>query len=164
MTYCKQEENCTYIEWLVSVYNEAMNYFYKFFAYICFELSVVAKKAVSKEQSNNSIELFNNILYQRPGYVDDNMKNVYSAWTTIKDLIDKSFPYRLYKETLDDILYNDTVFELSENLDIVFLREIYSITNSYKETFNAFNEMGANRFLDESLYFDHILRKQTLNH
>ena len=126
-----------------------MNYFYKFFAYICFELSVVAKKAVSKEQSNNSIELFNNILYQRHGYVDDNMKNVYSAWTTIKDLIDKSFPYRLYKETLDDILYNDTLFDLSENLDKTLLRKLDSLICNNKETFNLFNEIGANRFLDE---------------
>ena len=61
-TYCEKEENYTYIEWLISAYNEAMNYFYIFFAYICFELSVAAKRAVSKEQSNNTIELFNNIL------------------------------------------------------------------------------------------------------
>ena len=126
-----------------------MNYVYKSFAYICFALSVVTKEAVSKEESNNSIELFNNILYQRPDYVGDNMKNVYLAWTAIKELIGKSFPYRPYKETLDDILYNNTVFELSENLDKTLLRKLDSLIGNNKETFNLFNEMGANRFLDE---------------
>ena len=126
-----------------------MNYVYKSFAYICFALSVVTKEAVSKEQSNNSIELFDNILYQRPGYVDDNMKDVYLAWSTIKELIDKSFPYRLYEETLDDILYNDTVFELSENLDKTLLRKLDVLIGNNKETSNFFNEIGASRFLDE---------------
>lgn len=126
-----------------------MNYVYKSFAYICFALSVVTKEAVSKEESNNSIELFNNILYQRLDYVGDNMKNVYLAWSTIKELIDKSFPYRPYKETLDDILYNDTVFDLSENLDKTLLRKLDSLIGNNKETFGLFNEIGANRFLDE---------------
>lgn len=126
-----------------------MNYVNKSFAYICFALSVVTKEAVSKEQSNNSIELFDNILYQRPGYGNDNMKSVYLAWSTIKKLVDKSFPYRPYKETLDDILYNDTVFELSEDLDKILLRKLDSLIGNNKETFNLFNEIGANRFLDE---------------
>ena len=126
-----------------------MNYVYKSFAYICFALSVVTKEVVSKEESNNSIELFNSILYQRPGGVDDNMKNVYLAWSTIKQLIDKSFPYRPFKETLDDILYNNTVFELSGNLDKTLLRKLDSLIGNNKETFNLFNEIGANRFLDE---------------
>lgn len=126
-----------------------MNYVYKSFAYICFALSVVTKEVVSKEESNNSIELFNSILYQRPGGVDDNMKNVYLAWSTIKQLIDKSFPYRPFKETLDDILYNNTVFELSGNLDKTLLRKLDSLIRNNKEAFNLFNEIGANRFLDE---------------
>ena len=77
------------------------------------------------------------------------MKNIYLAWSTIKKLIDKSFPYRPYKEKLDDILYNDTVFELSENLDKSLLIKLDSLIGNNKETFNLFNEIGANRFLDE---------------
>ena len=53
------------------------------------------------------------------------------------------------KETLDDILYNDTVFELSEDLDKILLRKLDSLIGNNKETFNLFNEIGANRFLDE---------------
>lgn len=126
-----------------------MNYVYKSFAYICFVLSAVTKEAIFKEESSNPIELFDDILYQRLDYISNSMKDVYLAWTTIKKLVDKSFPYRPYKETLDDILYNDTVFELSENLDKTLLRKLDVLIGNNKETFNLFNEIGANRFLDE---------------
>ena len=130
-------------------YNNTMNYTYKTFTFICFALSAVTKEMAIKVAPDNSIELFDDILYQRLDNVDDNVQNIYFAWSTIKELVDRSFPYGTYEETLDDILYNDTVFELSENFDKTLLRKLDSLIGNNKETFNLFNEIGANRFLDE---------------
>lgn len=130
-----------------------MYYAYKSFAFICFALSVVTKDIVTKEAPNNSIELFDNILYQGIDKVDDDIKDIYSAWSIIKKLIitNKAFLYKPYQKVLDSILYGETGYEIAENFDVDLLKSLRSHISSNKDIFTYFFKMGANHFLDELL-------------
>lgn len=128
-----------------------MNYAYKSFAFICFALSVVAKEIATKVAPDNSIELFDNILYQRLDGVGDELKDIYSAWSIIKKFIttSRAFLYRPYDEVLNNILYDNTEFEFVENLDVSLLKDLKTLISNNKEKFKTFYDIGASRCLNE---------------
>lgn len=128
-----------------------MNYTYKYFAFTCFALSVVAKEIATKAAPVNSIELFDNILYQRFDNVDDDVKDIYFAWSIIKKLIitNRTFLYRPYDEILNNVLYDNTEFEFTENLDVSLLKDLKTLISNNKEKFKTFYDTGASRHLDE---------------
>lgn len=128
-----------------------MKYAYKSFAFICFVLSVVTKEKIIIEAPDNSIELFDNILYQRIDKVDNDIKDIYFAWSIIKKLIDtnNSFLYKPYQKVLDGILYGKTEYEITENFDVNLLRSLKSHVSSDKGLYSSFFEMGADCFLNE---------------
>lgn len=128
-----------------------MNYAYKSFAFICFALSVVTKEIVTKEAPDNSIELFDNILYQRLDGVDDELKDIYSAWSIIKKFIttSRAFLYRPYDKVLNNVLYDNTECEFTENLDVSLLKDLKTLISNNKEKFKTFYDTGASRHLDE---------------
>lgn len=128
-----------------------MKYAYKSFTFICFALSVVTKEIVTKEASDNSIELFDAILYQKLDDVDGSIKEIYSAWTIIKKLIEtnNAFLHKPYQEVLDGILYDKTEYKITENFDVALLRSLKGHVSSNKDLFTSFFKIGADHFLDE---------------
>lgn len=128
-----------------------MNYAYKSFTFICLALSVVTKEIVTKKAPNNSIELFNNILYQRNDKVDNDIEDIYSAWSIIKNLIitNRTFLYRPYDEILNNVLYDNTEFQFTENLDVSLLKDLKTLISNNKEKFKTFYDTGASRYLNE---------------
>lgn len=130
-----------------------MNYNYKSFSFICFALSVVTKEVAATESNDNSIELFDNILYQRINEIGENIKDIYFAWSIIKQLImtNKSYLYRPYEEVINNILYDYTEHELTDNFDARLLKVLNNLINYNKKIFGSFYVMGADKYLDDLL-------------
>lgn len=132
-------------------YNNTMNYTYKTFTFICFALSAVTKEMAIKVAPDNSIELFDDILYQRLDNVDDNVQNIYFAWSLIRQIIadNESLLYRPYKKVIDNILYGESEYELMTSPNEDLLKDFGNLISKNKEMFKTFYDMGALRCLNE---------------
>lgn len=128
-----------------------MNYKYKSFSFICFALSVVTKEVTTTESNDNSIELFDNILYQRINEIGENIKDIYFAWSIIKQLIEtnKAFLYRPYEEVIDNTLHGDTEYELADNFIADLLKGLSNLVGQNKRLFDSFYKIGADKCLDD---------------
>ena len=128
-----------------------MLYKYKSFTFICFTLSVITKEVAATESNEHSAELFDDILYQRLNEASDDIKEIYFAWSIIKQLVEtnKTFLYRPHEKVIDTILYDGIEYELTDNFDTGLLKALNNLINHNKRLFSSFYEMGADKYLDD---------------
>ena len=90
-------------------------------------------------------------MYQRLDNVDDNVQNIYFAWSLIRQIIvdNESLHYRPYKKVIDNILYGDSEYELMTSPNEDLLKDFSNLISKNKEMFKTFYDMGASRCLNE---------------